>query len=236
MIRFGVLLISVFVAIKSMASENAACSEQSTNAALVVVDMQPFFANRGGYLDDPENRKMFDLLIKEQIQAIKKAREAKIPVIFLEYDIKASYIRDKTALETESSLKVALQGYKDVAFFKKDTDGMFDDESRSKADLVSFLQRKKIGTLIVTGASGGSCVQESIKGALKENCSVVAYSRGIVDFNYENFIYPYVGLPRTIKPNCKSCSFKEVWEIEDVVSVMAGSRRTQESRGDAGLQ
>jgi hypothetical protein len=71
------------------------------------------------------------------------------------------------------------------------------------------------------GANGGACVSDSIVEAIQGNCSVVAFNKGIADFNYKQFIYPYAGQYAKIKSSsnrlCKDCSFKEVSSLDDVI-------------------
>ncbi len=189
-------------------SAETICPAKSNNAALIVIDMQPYFVTRGGNDQTPENKIKVDQIIKEQIAAIKLAEKAKIPIVFLEYDGHG---------DTNSVLKSAVGTYKEVKFFKKSTDGMFEDYNVHKKDLVDYLTSKQVGTLVITGANGGACVLQSITGALARNCSVVTYNKGIADFNFKDFIYPYVGQYGNIKPDCTGCSFKEVSSIDGIV-------------------
>ena len=75
----------------------------------------------------------------------------------------------------------------------------------------------------VTGANGGACVVQSIHGALDNNCSVLAVSSGIADFNYQDFIYPYKGYYNDIKANCADCTFREVPTFNDAVRAIGQS-------------
>ena len=177
--------------------------------------MQPKFVTRGGNDQTPANKTKVEQIIKEQVAAIKRAREARIPIIFLEYEGDFG--------DTNEALKAAVANYPDVKFFKKNSDGMFEDYNKYKQDLATYLTRKQVGTLIITGANGGACVLRSITGALDNNCTVVAYNKGIADFNYKDFIYPYVGQYSNIKPNCKDCMFREVSSIDGLVQFMVNN-------------
>lgn len=191
------------------------CSAAADRPALVIIDMQPHYAKRNGFHTAPENIFKIDQVIASQVAAIEKAKKQNIPIIFVEYT---------GAGDTADNLKKAVQGYKDVKFFKKNTDGMFDPPNRGRQELVDYLKKNRIGNLIVTGANGGACVRQSILGALKGNCNVVAYSNGIADFNFKEFIYPYKEYYGDVKPNCTDCSFREVHRIIKVEEVMATAR------------
>jgi len=205
----------VLFSFTSFASE--ICSGNGGKTALVVIDMQPKFVTRGGNDQTPENKAKVEQIITAQTAAIKYARRSNIPIVFLEYE--GDYG------DTNNALKTAVANYKEVKFFKKSSDGMFEDYNKYKKDLVDYLAQKKVGTLVITGANGGACVLQSITGALDGNCSVIAFNKGIADFNYKDFIYPYVNQYANIKPNCKSCVFKEAPSLDDVIlAVGSGSK------------
>lgn len=223
-------LVSIFIILFSFASVAVPiCSGSNGNSALIVIDMQPKFVTRGGNDQTPANKAKVDQIIKEQVAAINRAKEANIPIVFLEYE--GDYG------DTNDTLRAAVGNYKDAKFFKKNSDGMFEDYNKHKKDLADYLTRKQVGTLIITGANGGACVLQSIRGALGNNCTVIAFSKGIADFNYKDFIYPYVGQYSNIKPNCKDCMFKEVSSIDGVTQFMVNNSSrgspasSNESRG-----
>lgn len=176
------------------------------NYALIIIDMQPYFVERGGHDKKEENIKKVEEILANQIRMIELAKKSKIPIIFIEYE---SYG------ETNSKLKDAAAGYDNIKIITKSSDGMLDDWNNKKSELSDYLQSKEIGNLIITGANGGACVKESIDGSLKNNYNVIAYSKGIADFNYSKFIYPYDDLYK-FKPKCKDCKFREVDEAETV--------------------
>ena len=207
---------------KDSKNKNVVCSTQSAYSALIVIDMQPYFAIRGGQHNEPENKEKIEKVIEVQIASIKKAIAAGIPIVFLEYEC-------PPCDPTDSRLKAAVSGYKNVRFIKKTTDGMLDSDNKYRKELADFLNKNNIGTLIITGANGGACVLESITGALENNCNVVAYNAGIADFNYKDFIYPYIGQYTEIKPNCKDCTFKEVFSIDKMAKLMVKSTYSSQS-------
>lgn len=117
----------------------------------------------------------------------------------------------------------AVEGYSELKVIKKTTEGIFEDKNKYKDELVNHLKKKKIGTIIIAGVNGAACVWESISGALQNNCSVVAFSKGIADFNSKEFSYPYAGYFKRIKFQCADCSFKELSEVDNVASRMVNS-------------
>lgn len=208
-------LLSLLVVLSSLASFAAEpmCSETSGNAALVIIDMQPYFAERARRHNDPENKAKLNKVIAEQKKAIEQARESGVPIIFIEYDVQP-YDLGKTS----ESLMTAASGHRDVQVIKKTTDGMFDPANKHLKELEAFIKKHQIGTLVITGANGGACVHQSISGALVNNCNVVAVSTAIADFNYRDFIYPYAGqygtMEKVAKKYCSNCTFKEVSSVD----------------------
>lgn len=208
-----ILLFGLSATAQAPEEGDIACSSNSGNSALVIIDMQPFFANRVGQRNDPENESKIEKVISTQIETINKAKEANIPIVFIEYDC-------SVCGSTDRRLRSTVADYKNARFFKKDTDGMLETSNKYRKELVDFLNKNAIGKLIITGANGGACVRQSISGALENNCSVVALNSAIVDFNYKQFIYPYVGQYSDIVTNCKDCTFKEVGSVEKAAESM----------------
>ena len=176
------------------------------NYALIIIDMQPSFITRGGDDKDPANIKKVAEIIAHQKEMIELAKKQNMPIVFLEYEAMG---------DTNSELKKATEGYANTKYFTKNTDGMFDSYNRHEKELSEYLRTKEIGNLIITGANGGACVSESISGSLANNYNVLAYTYGIADFNYKDFIYPYVK-HYDFKPTCPSCTFREINEYETI--------------------
>lgn len=184
---------------------------QVGKSALIVIDMQPYFVERGGNDKDLENAKKVADILAEQERMILQARAANIPVIFIEYEWPGYAFG-----VTNERLSAAAKDYDQASVVKKATDGMFDD-SKAKEQLNKLLAEKGINHLYITGANGGACVEQSIRGALRNNYSVTSVSQGVADFNYPEFIYPYKG-HYNFTPTCASCSFKEVEGSVDIVA------------------
>lgn len=211
------------------------------NSALVIIDMQPYFASRNDRQELPGNKAKLQEMIRNQVEAIKAARKAELPVIFVEYD-RDRFVSQgavpadgpQSDFETHGDLKAAVEGYDKAVILKKTTDGLFDGPNKHKAELDNYLKDRGIGTLIVAGANGGACVQFSIQGALLENYDVIAFSQGIADFNFKDFIYPYTGYYRgKIKTSCPDCTFREVRDLEAVTRVIEKARPFAHGSGPA---
>ena len=175
------------------------------NHALVIIDMQPYFVTRGGNHKQKANAKKVEEVLDTLTQMIKGAKKSGIPIVFLEY---------QSCGDTNKALKKVVGDYKDVRYILKDQDGMFSQNNSHKKKLESYLEKMDVGTLIIAGANGGACVSESIEGALDENYSVIAFSKGIADFNYKEFIYPYDD-QYSFKPTCNNCSFREFDKLSE---------------------
>lgn len=152
------------------------------NAALVVIDMQPFFAERGKKHTLPENQAKIDQILQRQRELIRTAKERNIPILMIEY------IRCGPTCE---ALTREIGDYAHTRTFIKATDGMFAAGSGVVKDITDYLGSQNITKLIVSGANGGACVKCSIEGALNNGFQVWADPNAIADFNYAEFVYPY---------------------------------------------
>lgn len=182
--------------------------------ALVIIDMQPYFIERSLYHSEAENTRKVQEVLKNQKEAIKAAKAANIPIIFIKY---------KSYGDVASELKQEVKDYKEVKYFLKDTDGMLEKYNFKRKDLISYLSSKDIGNLIILGSNGGSCVASSIYGALEENYSVMAYLNGIADFNFPDFEYPQKNY--RIKPDCRDCKFRETNDLNVIIMEMASTKK-----------
>jgi nicotinamidase-related amidase len=213
-----VIIFLASLALSANASQNSpsedVCDSSGKKSALVIIDMQAYFAERMGYHKNPANSAKLEKINEAQVDSIKKAIKAHLPIIFIEYD---SYG------DTNKTLKKAVGNYSQVKYIKKNSDGMLDSYNKFRSDLVNHLKTQNVKTLIITGANGGACVDASIRGALKGNCDVVSVSTAVADFNYKDFIYPYSGHYENVKPNCTNCSFREVASIDEVSKIMIES-------------
>jgi nicotinamidase-related amidase len=206
--KLAAKVIYTFVLLLSL---NCFANPTGDKDALIIIDMQPFFVTRGGNDTEEENSKKVKEILKIQKDAIKFAKEAKMPIIFLEYE---------GCKETNKELKKEVAGYENVKFFLKNADGMFSEYNTHRKELIEYLASKEVGNLIITGANGGACVEQSIEGSLSNNYNVIALNKGIADFNYKQFIYPY-SHQYNFKPTCESCKFLEVDDLGAVAVELA---------------
>lgn len=156
-------------------------SERS-NSALIIIDMQDYFVERGRQHEKPENQVKTKAVNDHIIDSIKQAKQAGLPIVLLEYEDSGP---------TNDRIKEAVGDYDKAKYITKNTDSMFDSWNRYRQELNDYLEKEKVSELLITGANGGACVHRSIRDALYEEYKVVAYSKGIADFNYRDFIYPY---------------------------------------------
>jgi nicotinamidase-related amidase len=180
--------------------------------ALVIIDMQPYFATRNEVHERPENKEKIQAILNKQVELIEVAKEKGKPIVVIEYDCGGCD-------PTNSLLVSAIGPYQNSTTIKKRADGMFDDP-QSDEKLTQFFTEKGVGNLIITGANGGACVLQSISGAIRKKYRVIAVPQGIADFNYSEFIYPY-HYPEENK-NCSSCLMHELNETEDILNFEYG--------------
>lgn len=203
------------------------CDMSSTQSALMIIDMQDQFVLRGGKALSRENGNAVTAAIDEQIRAIEHAKKANLPIVIVEYFGYGP---------TNSRLKEAVAGYAKAKTILKSTDGIFDHDNVYKRDLASFLFQEKVKTLMVLGANGGACVRQSIAGALQANCSVISTERGVADFNYRKFIFPYQFKPEynsfmnTRYGSCVNCQFRQVRQANDLTPFMVNNQNSPTNR------
>lgn len=188
--------------------------ECQDRTALIVIDMQPYFAERNGAYKDEENAKKIEEIIEQQKRAIHMAKANGMPIVMIEYEC-------GPCDPTSSDLMEAIGSYEESSVIKKTADGMFDSWNAHRSELKEHLDSLGVDNLIITGANGGACVESSIDGALRENYDVLAINNGIADFNYSEFMYPYTyddnhwRFNRTIE-ECNDCSLTQYKTVEEV--------------------
>ncbi len=181
--------------------------EVKQNSAVVIIDMQPKFVTRGGFHKRPSNILKVDQIISHQIEIINDAKSRNIPILVIEY---------VTFGETNKDLKKALKGYGNQKTFIKNRDGMFSDYNMSVKEISKALNDLNVRNLVILGANGGYCVKDSIEGSLAKEFNVVAYSKGIADFNHKDFIYPY---NNKYKYKPQNCEFQEIDNCEAICNI-----------------
>ncbi len=204
------ILIALTSARRAWSSQTVFCPQDNTSTALVIIDMQPQFLNRLNNPKQPDNIQKIDALLTQQLALIEKAKENKLPIIFVTYD--GDFGR------THYSLINAVTTYYSVRFFKKNSDSMFDSYNFDLNQLARYFNEFKIGHLIVAGINGDSCVLQSVRGALKNNCSVTLFTPGVASINYSVLNYPYSILESKKLSNvqCQNCSYSEVANLSEL--------------------
>ena len=161
---------------------------QFQKTALVIIDMQNYFINSNSSHEKWNNIKTARDTLNAQIKSIEYAKSKGIPIVFIEYEVGLG--EDGT----KDELKKEVGQYKDAVYFKKTTDGMFDNDNKYKSQILQYLDSKNIKNLLIEGSDGGECVKQSILGALDENFNVVAINEAIVEFHAysdKDFVAPY---------------------------------------------
>lgn len=148
----------------------------------MIIDMQPFFAKRGGNHSEGVNPDKLKAVIQEQRKLIDAAKSRGIPILLVQY---AGIGR------TSPELTQRMKGYPKLKLITKNTDGLFDPKNKSIKQVKDQLEAWKTDELIIAGANGGACVEKTIQGALREKYKVAKYVPGVADFNEQNFIYPF---------------------------------------------
>jgi hypothetical protein len=156
---------------------------QAESLALIVIDMQPNFAARSGHHQEPSNAAKIDAVLRRQLHLVKLAKNRELPIFLVEYVL---------CDDTYACLKAEIDPYWQSLTVPKSKDGLFDPKSFSSALFRRFLSEREITGLIVVGANGGACVYQTIRDALEKGFRVCADSEGIIQYDMEEFIHPYV--------------------------------------------
>ena len=165
------LLISIFLSFSLFAE-----------LALVVVDMQPYWMDRGVMIPSNSDVKKINELLNHQSRMIEQAKLHQLPILIVEFS---------SFGETVPSLSSHLTDYDKTKVIQKTTDGLFDLDNKTRQEALEILADWKVDELIIIGANGGSCVESTIIGAIDNNYKVRAYPQAIADFNYPSILYPY---------------------------------------------
>ncbi len=173
------LFLVTFLLISSNAS--------AMKSGLLILDMESYFIidYKGGRELARRNKEKLEALIEEQVRVIRLAKKNNVPILATLYGTWGNLL---------PVLKSELSGYQNFTIIRKEyndlfSNGLGNEIHRKKA--LNFLDKYLIDNLVVMGANGGACVQSTIIGALKESYTVKAYPKGIADFNYHEYIYPY---------------------------------------------
>lgn len=209
------------------------------NSALIIIDMQPYFAERGGDIAIGDNPTKLQKILAEQAKAIEEAKKADIPIVFVEYELdfwrkdeedsmaKGTSLYTPASWVTVKNLTDAVKDYDKTITVMKKTDSMFATDTTNQ-QLTDFFKDHEVKNLIITGANGGACVWSSIYDAVETDVyNVYPYSKGIADFNYNNFIYPYDDRYTDFRSS-DTCIFNELDYMKDVIAIMNNGKNSKE--------
>jgi len=170
---FGFLaIISSFVSTPVFATSLSTL--HNSGFAVVLIDMQQGFFERGNTTNTPELKNLID----HQVVLLDWAVKNEIPVLIFEYD---------TFGETDPRLIAAVQGHAFAQITKYDDNG-FGYESNEAA--VSQLKEWHVDSLIVAGINGEYCVKSTVFGAMQEGFDVMTSSDIVGNINENPPIYP----------------------------------------------
>jgi len=208
-----------FILLSLGARPGVAASEKT---ALLIVDMQRYFWAENHHRRGNPGR--LNLALEQQARAIRLAKRARLPILLLEYDIQKDSTHPDN-IPTHPALISAIGRYRNFAKFKKDQDGVFDARNTFRDEFIRYLNQNEIKRLIVAGANGGSCVVETISGALLRGLGVVAFSHGIIDFGTYNtdYIHPFFIKPETVLKESENGLFEKADSISELSAVIRKS-------------
>jgi nicotinamidase-related amidase len=155
-------------------ASHALAKVDTATTAVVIVDMQEGFYERGGVTDTPGLLS----LVTKQMELLNWAVAQNVPVLIFEYDGFGA---------TDPRLTGILKGFETKSITKFDDNG-FTSPSRKPA--VAYLKSLNIKTLIMAGINGAYCVHDTTTGAISAGFDVVTASDIVGNLNQNPPIYP----------------------------------------------
>ena len=146
----------------------------TTTTAVLIVDMQKGFFERGG----TTGTKGLESLIAKQMELLTWAVAEKVPVLVFEYD---------GFQATEPRLTDILKGQLSKTITKFNDDGF---TTPSEKPAVAFLKKHGVRTIIMSGINGNACVLGTTTGAIDVGFDVVSSSDIVGNLNQYPPIYP----------------------------------------------
>lgn len=150
------------------------------NAALVIIDMQPYFAEKRMNRSSENQMKVIQVFQRLR-HLIRLAKEHQMDILVLEYSGCGC---------TDDVVMGEIGSYPKVKTFIKKRDGVFDDKSVA-GTVKDYLDKRQITELVMSGANGGYCVRCSIEGAIRNGYRVWTDPYAIIDFTRDEFVLPY---------------------------------------------
>lgn len=146
----------------------------TATTAVVLVDMQEGFYERGGVTGTPG----LESLVKKQMELLNWAATQNVPVMIFEYDGFGA---------TDPRLTDILKGHETKSLTKFNDNGF---TNPSKKPAVAYLKSLKVKTLIMAGINGAYCVHDTATGAISSGFDVVTSSDIVGNLNQNPPIYP----------------------------------------------
>lgn len=163
-----------FVLLLVSGVEQKASAQSNNGFAVVLIDMQLGFYERGGTTDSVG----LNRLVYNQSRLLKWSVQNKVPVIVLEYE--------KYGV-TDPRLVKLLTGHT-YKIIEKNQDGGFHGKSRE--EMLRTLASWKVDSLIIAGINGPYCVKATITGALESGFDVMTTSWVIGNINHNPPTFP----------------------------------------------
>jgi nicotinamidase-related amidase len=177
--RLFCALVFAFAPLMALGQDKGAFSN-AKQTALVIIDMQDFFATRYGVEDVLRNRAKVNDMIWRIRLLIQAAKRNNTPIMIVEY---------ADTGPTNKQIMDELRNYGRIKVIQKDSDDLF-NSSNSSAAIAQF-QSWGIKNLVIVGANAEDCVEQTIQGALNNGYHVMAANNSIASFNDYNFKHPY---------------------------------------------
>ncbi len=168
------VVFALVLMIMTAVTPTAFAKVEVASTAVVIVDMQEGFYERGGVT---HTRGLLSL-VSRQIELLNWAVANDVPVLIFEYNGFG---------ETDPRLTNILKGAETTSITKFNDNGFAD---RSKKAAVAYLLKHRIKTLIMAGINGAYCVHDTARGAISEGFDVITSSDIVGNLNQNPPIYP----------------------------------------------
>ncbi len=163
-----------FVAFLSVLVTPVSAALNNSGFAVVLIDMQKGFFERGGTTNTPGLKKLID----HQVILLEWAVKNEIPVLIFEYEDYG---------ETDPRLLAPLKGHTYQKMTKYEDDG-FGYDSHDAA--IEKLKEWKVDSLIVAGINGAYCVRSTVLGGIDAGFDVMTSSDIVGNINENPPVYP----------------------------------------------
>jgi len=156
-----------------------ASAPRSDSTALLVLDLQVDFVERGGRM--PIAGDQIDQVLAASNRVIKTAAARDLPIVYIgneytRWDIPGNWFRRNAARAGTpgAALDPRLRKIAGAPYFPKHRGDAF-----SNPDLERFLRSNHIGRIVLCGVYAGDCVAATARGALSRGLTVVILSDAV---------------------------------------------------------